>query len=30
MLRKDIGAERRACARQRLGTMVAPDHLVHR
>lgn len=30
LLRVDLGTERRACARQRLGMMVPPDHLVHR
>ena len=29
-LRAEVGAERRACARQRLGTMVPPDHIVQR
>lgn len=29
-LKAGVGAERRACARQRLGMMVPPDHFVHR
>jgi hypothetical protein len=29
-LKAEVGAERRACARQRLGMMVPPEHLVHR
>jgi len=28
-LKAEVGAERRACARQRLGMMVPQDHLVH-
>ena len=29
-LRTEVGSERRACARQRLGVMVSPEHVVHR
>jgi hypothetical protein len=30
LLRTEVGSERRACARQRLGVMVDPTHVVHR
>lgn len=30
LLRNEVGSERRACARQRLGVMINESHLVHR